>query len=57
MRVEGYCSWAVILSVVIPSLFMQDFSQSTNAEGTKLDMKDKDHGLYALMSCFCRLLC
>ena len=31
---------------------MQDFSQATNADGTKLDIKDKDHGLCALMCCF-----
>ena len=47
MCVEGYCS----LSVVMLS-FMQDFSQTTNADGTKLDMKDEDHSLYALMGCF-----
>ena len=32
---------------------MQDFSQTTNADGTKLDMRDDDHSLYALMGCFC----
>ena len=31
---------------------MQDFLQTTNADGTKLDLKDEDHGLYALMGCF-----
>ena len=31
---------------------MQDFSQMTNADGTELDMKDEDHGLYALMGYF-----
>ena len=30
---------------------MQDFLQTTNADGTKLDMKDEDHGLNALMAC------
>ena len=47
MCVEGYCSYSVILSS-----FMQDFSQPTNADGTKLDIKDEDHGLYALMGLF-----
>ena len=36
---------------------MQDFSQTTSADGTKLDLKDEDHGLYVLMGCFCRLWC
>ena len=33
--------------------FMQDFSQTTSADGNKFDMKDEDRGLYALMCCFC----
>ena len=32
---------------------MQDFSQTISAVSTKLDMKDEDHGFYALMCCFC----
>ena len=28
---------------------MQDFSQTTSADGTKLDIKDEGHGLYALI--------
>ena len=35
----------------------QDFSQTTNADVTKLDLKDLDHGLYTLMACFCPLWC
>ena len=31
---------------------MQDSLQTTGVDGTKHDVKDKDHGLYALMCCF-----
>ena len=34
---------------------MQDFSQTTNADGTKLDIKDEDHSLYPLIGYFCHV--
>ena len=34
---------------------MQDFSQTTNADVTKLDMKDEGHSLYSLIDYFCHV--
>ena len=56
MYVEGYCGWPVILSVIL-WLFMQDLLLTTDADDTKLVMKDGDHSLYALMVCFRHLWC